>query len=79
MLNPRSLLTDAHGQNLAQTSCRIFGDREPQIATGLDDLPDADFRNPADRPAQDRVDILRAFGEACRDDLQRYTRRGLAA
>ena len=43
------------------------------------DLPNADFRNPADRPAQQRVDILRAFGEACREDLQRYTRRGLAA
>ena len=35
------------------------------------DLPNADFRNPADRPAQDRVDILRAFCEACRDDLLR--------
>ena len=43
------------------------------------DLPNADFRNPADRPAQQRVDILRAFGEACRDDLQRYARRGMAA
>ncbi len=43
------------------------------------DLPNADFRNPADRPAQQRVDILRAFGEACREDLQRYSRRGLAA
>lgn len=30
------------------------------------DLPNVDFRNPADRPAQQRVDILRAFGEACR-------------
>jgi hypothetical protein len=43
------------------------------------DLPNADFRNPADRPAQQCVDILRAFGEACREDLQRYTRRGLVA
>ena len=43
------------------------------------DLPTADFRKPADRPAQDRVDILRAFGEACREDLQQYTRRGMAA
>ena len=43
------------------------------------DLPNADFRTPADRPPQNRVDILRAFGEACREDLQRYTRRGLAA
>lgn len=43
------------------------------------DLPHADFRNPADRPAQQRVDILRAFGEACRDDLQRHGRRGMAA
>lgn len=34
------------------------------------DLPNADFRNPADRPTQDRVDILRAFSEACRGDLQ---------
>ena len=33
------------------------------------DLPNADFRNPADRPAQQRVDILRAFGEVCREDL----------
>ena len=43
------------------------------------DLPNRDFRNPADRPARERVDILRALGEACRDDLQRYARRGLAA
>jgi hypothetical protein len=38
------------------------------------DLPNADFRDPADRPAQQRVDILCAFGEACREDLQRYSR-----
>jgi hypothetical protein len=37
------------------------------------DLPNADFRSPADRPTQERVDILRAFGEACRDDLQHET------
>ena len=43
------------------------------------DLPIADFRNPAERPTQQRVDILRAFGEACRADLVRYARRGLAA
>jgi len=43
------------------------------------DLPNADFRNPAERPTQQRVDILRAFGEACWDDLQRYARRGMAA
>jgi hypothetical protein len=35
------------------------------------DLPNADFRNPTDRPAQDRVDIVRAFCEACREDLRR--------
>jgi hypothetical protein len=46
---------------------------------GIYDLPNADFRNPADRPAQQRVDNLRAFGETCREDLQRYVRRGLAA
>ena len=34
------------------------------------DLPNANFRNPLDRPAQHRVDILRTFGEACRDDLR---------
>jgi hypothetical protein len=43
------------------------------------DLPNADFRSPAHRPTQQRVDILRDFGEACRDDLQHYARRGLAA
>jgi hypothetical protein len=43
------------------------------------DQPNVDFRNPADRPTQDRVDILRAFGEACRNDLERYARRGRAA
>ena len=42
------------------------------------DQPKVDFRNPAVRPTQQRVDILRAFGEACRDDLERY-RRGMAA
>jgi hypothetical protein len=43
------------------------------------DLPNAHFRNPADRPTQQRVDILLAFGEACREDLERYARRGMAA
>jgi hypothetical protein len=43
------------------------------------DQPNVDFRNPADRPTQQRVDILRAFGEACRDDLDGYGRRGMAA
>jgi hypothetical protein len=43
------------------------------------DLPNADFRKPADRPTPDRVDILRAFGDACREDLQHYARRGMAA
>ena len=43
------------------------------------DLPNADFRNPTERPPPHRVDILRAFGEACRADLVRYARRGLAA
>ncbi|HUL06353.1 MAG TPA: hypothetical protein VLV76_08475 [Candidatus Acidoferrum sp.] len=43
------------------------------------DQPNVDFRNPADRPTQDRIDILRAFGEACRNDLERYARRGRAA
>jgi len=42
------------------------------------DLPNADFRNPADRPAQNHVDILQAFCEACREDLQRYMGRGKA-
>jgi len=37
MLNPTSLLADALGRNLADTYRRIFGDREPQIATGLDE------------------------------------------
>jgi hypothetical protein len=37
MLNPTSLLADALGRNLAETYRRIFGDREPQIATGLDE------------------------------------------
>jgi hypothetical protein len=43
------------------------------------DLPNADFRNPTERLPQQRVDILRAFGEACRADLVRYARRGLPA
>ncbi len=43
------------------------------------DQPNVDFRNPTDRPTQQRVDILRAFGEACRNDLDRYARRGMAA
>jgi hypothetical protein len=38
------------------------------------DQPNANFGNPADRPAPERVDILRTFGEACREDLQHYTR-----
>ena len=42
-------------------------------------LPHHRLSAPADRPAQHHVDILRAFGEACRDVLQRHARRGLAA
>src|SRR5215470_14489803 len=37
VLNPTSLLADALGRNLAETYRRIFGDREPQIASGLDE------------------------------------------
>ena len=37
VLNPTSLLADALGRNLAETYRRIFGDQEPQIATGLDE------------------------------------------
>jgi hypothetical protein len=43
------------------------------------DLPNADFRKPTDRPTQDCVDILRTFGEPCREDLQHSARRGMAA
>ena len=32
------------------------------------DRPSMDFRNKADR--QDNVDVLRAFNEACREDLR---------
>jgi hypothetical protein len=32
------------------------------------DRPSMDFRNKADR--QDNVDVLRAFSEACREDLR---------
>ena len=37
MLNPTSLLADALGRNLAETYRRIFGDREPHLASGLDE------------------------------------------
>jgi len=37
MLNPASLLADALGRNLVETYRRIYGDREPHIATGLDE------------------------------------------
>jgi hypothetical protein len=37
MLNPTSLLADALGRNLAETYRRIYGDREPHIAAGLDE------------------------------------------
>jgi len=37
MLNPTSLLADALGRNLAETYRRIYGDREPQVASGLDE------------------------------------------
>jgi hypothetical protein len=37
MLNPTSLLADALGRNLAGTYRRIFGDREPHFASGLDE------------------------------------------
>jgi hypothetical protein len=37
MMNPTSLLADALGRNLAETYRRIFGEREPQIASALDE------------------------------------------
>jgi len=37
MLNSTSLLADALGRNLAGTYRRIFGEREPQIASALDE------------------------------------------
>jgi hypothetical protein len=37
MLNPTSLLADALGRNLAETYRRIYGDREPHVASGLDE------------------------------------------
>src|SRR5260370_37000004 len=37
MLTPTSLLADALGRNLAETYRRIYGDREPHIADGLDE------------------------------------------
>ena len=37
MLNPTSLLADALGRNLSETYRRIYGDREPHIAAGLDE------------------------------------------
>ena len=42
-------------------------------------LPNMDFRKPDDRLAQDRVDILGEFTAACREDMQRYARRSVAA
>jgi hypothetical protein len=37
MLNPTSLLADALGRNLAETYRRIYGEREPYIASALDE------------------------------------------
>jgi len=37
MLNPTSLLADALGRNLAESYRRISGDREPHIASALDE------------------------------------------
>ncbi len=37
MLNAASLLADALGRNLAETYRRIYGDREPHLAAGLDE------------------------------------------
>src|SRR5580704_5743507 len=37
MLNPTSLLADALGRNLAETYRRIYADREPHIASALDE------------------------------------------
>ena len=37
MLNPTSLLADALGRNLAETYRRIYADREPYIASVLDE------------------------------------------
>jgi len=38
MLNPTSLLADALGRNLTETYRRIYGDQEPHIASGLDEV-----------------------------------------
>jgi len=37
MLNPTSLLADALGRSLSDTYRRIYGEREPYVATGLDE------------------------------------------
>jgi len=37
MLNPTALLAGALGQNLADVYRETFGERDPQIATGLDE------------------------------------------
>ena len=38
MLNPTSLLADVLGQRLAETYHRSYGDQEPHIAAGLDEI-----------------------------------------
>jgi hypothetical protein len=43
------------------------------------DLPNANFGNPADRPTYRPLDIPGVFGAACREDLRRCARFGLAA
>jgi len=38
MLNPTSLLADALGRNLAETHRRAYGEQEPHLAAGLDEV-----------------------------------------
>jgi hypothetical protein len=38
MLNPTSLLADELGRNLAETYRRSYGEQEPHLAAGLDEV-----------------------------------------
>ena len=53
------------------TSANVIAEAEKVMQNIVETyhLPNRDFRIPEDRPRDD-VDVLRAFSEACREDLQ---------
>src|SRR5262249_26787350 len=76
MLNPTSLLADALGRNLAETYRRIFGEREPQIASALDEAARLVIERIASSDALYHDTQQTALVTLCVQDIRRGRRLG---